>query len=70
MKTNEPDPQDIQDILNHQPFLWMFKRDGRSKIHHYTKGEWGEIRWDFGFICGFVMGIPIWLIAMMILMAK
>jgi len=61
MTDYEENPQDIDDIVNHKPFLWMFDRK-RTMIYHYSKGEWGEIRWDFGFLCGLGLGAPIYLI--------
>ena len=63
--------QDIEDIRNHKRFRWMFDailgKNKKSMIHHYSKGTWGEIRWDWGFICGIIFSGPWWLILFMLL---
>jgi len=66
--SDQPNPQDIADILNHKRFVWMLKRH-RTKTHiqHYSKGEWGEIRWDWGFVCGAVFTAPFWLLILTII---
>ena len=51
---------DIQDIKDHKPIVWMF--NGKNGIQNYSKGAWGEIRFEVGMIYGALMSALLWLL--------
>jgi len=48
------DPHDLLDIARHKPFRWLLVN--KHTIQDFSKGEWGEVRFEWGFICGFFIG--------------
>ena len=61
----QPDPKDIHDIVTHKPLRWMFDGSGNG-IQHYSKGKWGEIRFEVGMLYGAFIWCPFTLVMMVV----